>query len=30
MFDAFDGDREGRIDAGELGRALSYYKYSSS
>ncbi|KAI0250837.1 hypothetical protein BJV78DRAFT_1353362 [Lactifluus subvellereus] len=25
MFDSFDTDHDGRIDAGELGRALSYY-----
>jgi hypothetical protein len=27
MFDAFDQDRNGRINTGELGRALAQYKY---
>ena len=29
MFDSFDGDRDGRIDATELGRALEHYKYAN-
>ena len=27
MFDAFDGDRNGRIDTPELGHALAKYQY---
>jgi Ca2+-binding EF-hand superfamily protein len=30
MFDSFDTDRNGKIDAGELGRALAYYQYVGS
>jgi hypothetical protein len=30
MFDAFDGDRDWRIDAIELGRALDHYRYANS
>jgi hypothetical protein len=30
MFDSFDGDRDGRIDATELGRALNHYQYVHS
>jgi hypothetical protein len=30
MFDSFDGDRDGWIDATELGRALAHYKYANS
>jgi Ca2+-binding EF-hand superfamily protein len=29
MFTSFDGDRDGKIDASELGRALAHYKYAS-
>ena len=29
MFDSFDTDHDGRIDAGELGRALGYYGYDT-
>lgn len=29
MFDAFDVDRDGRIDASELSKALDHYKYAS-
>jgi Ca2+-binding EF-hand superfamily protein len=29
MFNAFDTDHDGRIDAGELGGALAHYKYGS-
>jgi hypothetical protein len=28
MFDSFDEDRDERIDAAELGRALKHYKYA--
>ena len=28
MFDSFDTDRDGRIDASELGNALTHYKYA--
>lgn len=28
MFDSFDIDRNGWIDAVELGRALAYYKFA--
>ena len=28
MFDSFDEDRDGRIDANELGRALAHYQYA--
>jgi Ca2+-binding EF-hand superfamily protein len=30
MFDSFDIDRDGRIDAAELGQALAHYKYANS
>ena len=30
MFDSFDADNDGTIDASELSRALAHYKYSSS
>jgi len=30
VFDSFDIDRDGRIDAAELGQALAHYKYASS
>lgn len=30
MFDSFDRDRDGRIDATELGRALAHYQYANS
>lgn len=30
MFDSFDEDRDGRIDATELGRALAHYQYADS
>jgi Ca2+-binding EF-hand superfamily protein len=30
MFDSFDVDRDGRIDATELGRALAHYQYANS
>ena len=29
MFDSFDADRDGMIDATELGRALEHYKYAN-
>jgi len=29
MFDSFDADRDGRIDASELSQALEHYKYAS-
>ena len=30
MFDSFDRDRDGRIDATELGRAFAHYQYANS
>jgi Ca2+-binding EF-hand superfamily protein len=30
MFDSFDIDGDGRIDAADLGRALAHYKYANS
>jgi Ca2+-binding EF-hand superfamily protein len=30
MFELFDADRDGRIDADELGRALAHYEYAGS
>jgi Ca2+-binding EF-hand superfamily protein len=30
MFDSFDEDRDGRIDATELSRALAHYQYANS
>ena len=29
MFDSFDDDKDGRIDANELAGALGYYEYAS-
>jgi Ca2+-binding EF-hand superfamily protein len=29
MFDSFDRDRDGRIDATELGSALRHYQYAN-
>lgn len=30
MFDSFDADGDGKIDATELGRALAHYQYADS
>ena len=30
MFDSFDRDRDGMIDATELSRALAHYQYANS
>ena len=30
MFESFDADNDGTIDASELSRALAHYKYGSS